>query len=241
MKIFTNMQEGFNSLFSKYKQQVYQNTNIWVGEDNRPKVDILLIGGGSASGTTTLANTLVKKINREFQETCPTGVAGVIGLDNYYKDRDESFLHTPDHLINHDHPEMIDVELLARHLLQLKSGARVEMPVYNFGDNDRPGYRESNLSLEFEPYPLIMVEGLFALDDRLQKLASDKVFVYSDEEISKQRRINRDKKERGKSKDLSIKKWYHSVLPMYKEHVFPRIVDSDYLIFNNEELSEDFF
>ena len=70
------------------------------------KVKFLGITGGAASGKTTIAQHLLKNLNER---------SSVLQFDRYY--RDQGHL-TAEHraLVNYDHPDSLDHELLVKHL-----------------------------------------------------------------------------------------------------------------------------
>src|SRR3954470_2977088 len=86
---------------------------------------MLIIGitGGSGSGKTTV----VSKVLKYF----PTNEVGVVHMDSYYKD--SSHLSPEERqLINFDHPDSVEFDLLYQHILALKNGQAIEEPAYDF-------------------------------------------------------------------------------------------------------------
>ena len=81
------------------------------------------ISGGSGSGKSTIINEIVERIG-------PEKIA-VLHHDAYYRHRPElSFEERT--IINFDHPDSLETELLMKHLVQLISGEKVAVPIYNF-------------------------------------------------------------------------------------------------------------
>ena len=83
---------------------------------------IVGIAGGTGSGKTTFAEALQRAILRD---------SVIISQDSYY--------YAHEHLtfeertkINYDHPDAFDNELLVQHLRQLRSGEKIDVPVYDF-------------------------------------------------------------------------------------------------------------
>ena len=80
---------------------------------------ILGIAGGTGSGKTTIAD----KVAAAF----PPGAVARIEHDWYYRDRsDLSFEERT--LLNYDHPDALETELLVEHLKELREGRSVSVP-----------------------------------------------------------------------------------------------------------------
>lgn len=65
-------------------------------------------------------------------------------------------------LINFDHPESLETELMVEHLQQLITGNAVDIPVYDFATH----LRRTDRTLHIEPRPVIIVEGILILNDQ---------------------------------------------------------------------------
>lgn len=92
---------------------------------------IIGVGGGSGSGKTTVVSKIVEGIGRDQ--------IVLIEHDSYY--RDLSHLPLSERVKqNFDHPASLETELLIRHLDALKSGYKIDIPVYDFVEHTRsPG------------------------------------------------------------------------------------------------------
>ncbi len=112
---------------------------------------LISIAGGTASGKTTV----VEKIEKHFNSKDVT----VVCMDNYYKRRDDLSLEERK-LINYDHPDALDLELLKKHLNLLLSGDDIECPIYDFQLHNR----KSN-TMRIKPTKVILLEGILALYD----------------------------------------------------------------------------
>lgn len=86
-------------------------------------MDTILIGiaGGTGSGKTTLADKLVESFGRDE--------VSILRHDNYYKRHDDIPFEERAKL-NYDHPDAFDTDLLCQHILELKAGKSIEMPVW---------------------------------------------------------------------------------------------------------------
>ena len=109
--------------------------------------DRILVGvaGGSGSGKTTVVEEILRGL-------APQPVS-VIHHDAYYKD----LAHRPFEErveVNFDHPDALETTLLVDHLIRLRAGAEVEVPVYDFSTHTR-----TNRVKRVEATGVIIVEG----------------------------------------------------------------------------------
>jgi len=173
---------------------------------NRKKPLVVAIAGGSGSGKTTLANMIIDRVGRDFIAYLPH--------DAYYKD----LSNLPENqraLINFDHPDSLESDLLVRHILDLRSNDSIRLPVYDFRYHIRTD--ESKL---IEPKPVILVEGILLFTEAtLRRLFDVKIFVDTDSDLRFIRRLERDIAERGRTMDSVIHQYLTTVRPMHLEFV----------------------
>ncbi len=178
---------------------------------------IVLIGGGTGSGKTTVA--------RKIQESLDDNSCAYIPMDNYYKDMS----HLPieeRRKLNYDHPDMIEHKLIIRHLKELLTGKPAELPGYDFAQ-----YIRTNETTTITPKPIIIVEGIFALYyDELNSLADLKVFVDTESDERFIRRLQRDIFERGRTIESVINQYLNTVKPMHDNYVEPTKKKADIII-----------
>ena len=156
-------------------------------------MDTILIGiaGGTGSGKTTLADKLVESFGRDE--------VSILRHDNYYKRHDDIPFEERAKL-NYDHPDAFDTDLLCQHILELKAGTSIEMPVYDYAMHNR-----SDKTILVHPAPVIVLEGILLFVEKdLCDLMDIKVFVDTDADVRILRRILRDVKERGRSLDSVV-------------------------------------
>lgn len=174
------------------------------------------VAGGTGSGKTTLTRALLDRFS---------GQSSVVFMDNYYKD--QSHLTWDERVVtNYDAPEAFDVELMAEHLRQLRSGQAIDCPVYNFAEHNRAAE-----TIRVEPSPVLVVEGilLFALPELTEQLDL-KLFVDTDADVRILRRIQRDVVERGRSLASVEEQYLKTVKPMHELYVDPSKRSADLII-----------
>jgi uridine kinase len=178
---------------------------------------VLGIGGGTGSGKTTVAERLV--------EGLPGRAVVVIDHDAYYRDR--SRLSAQERLlINYDHPDAIETEMLVAHLEALRAGHGVDIPQYDFREHvRRPDTRR------VEPAAVVIVEGILVLADvRLRAQMDLKLFVDTDADIRLMRRLQRDIEQRGRSFAQVRQQYDATVRPMHLAFVEPSKRFADLII-----------
>lgn len=169
---------------------------------------IVGIAGGSGSGKTTLA--------ARVQECLPAGHCVRLSHDAYYRCLSQLPLEERARC-NFDHPDSLESELLGRHLDALRRGEPVEMPVYDFGTHTRrPG------GVHLDPAPVVVVDGvlLLAVED-LRARMDLRVFVDTSAEERLRRRLRRDTRRRGRTRESVLEQWESTVHPMYQRFVAP--------------------
>ena len=166
------------------------------------------VAGGTGSGKTTVAHALLERVRHDRM--------AFLAQDSYYRDIewvDEG------HLLRHnfDHPDAIDNDLMVEHLEQLKRGEAVRVPVYDFVH-----HRRTEETIEVQPRPVILVEGILLLASaRLREMLDFKVYVDTDADVRIIRRIRRDMNERGRAFDDICRQYLETVRPMHLEFVEP--------------------
>lgn len=175
------------------------------------------VAGGSGSGKTTIARALSDALS-------PDHVA-LIEQDCYYRDQTHLALEERAK-INFDHPESLDLALLAMHVDSLRAGNPIDKPRYDFERHIRDPITD-----RVEPRPVILVEGILVLADAdLRKRMHLKIFVDTDPDIRVMRRIRRDIQHRGRTFDQVRHQYYKSVRPMHIAFVEPSKRYADVII-----------
>ena len=181
---------------------------------------IVGITGGSASGKTTFLNKLLASF-------APESIC-LISQDNYYKAREHQ---TKDlnGVVNFDLPSCIDEEAYARDILKVSQGETVYRTEYTF-NNPNVVPRQ----LEFRPAPIVVVEGIFVFYfEAVARLLDLKVYIDAKEYVKLQRRIVRDRIERGYDLDDVLYRYTNHVAPTYEKYIKPYKNDADIIIPNN--------
>ena len=178
---------------------------------------IIGIAGGSGSGKTSVTNEIMKNLEGHS--------VALLAQDYYYKD--QSHLTFDERLeTNYDHPFAFDNDLLIENLNDLRHGTQIEVPTYDYSNHTR-----SDKTIAFEPKDVIIVEGIFALENKtLRDLMDVKIYVDTDADLRILRRLLRDTEERGRTMDSVINQYLNVVRPMHNQFIEPTKRYADIII-----------
>ncbi|EHM72208.1 uridine kinase [Staphylococcus pettenkoferi] len=177
---------------------------------------IIGIAGGSGSGKTSVTSEIMSLLE---------GYSIALIAQDYYKD--QSHLSFEERLeTNYDHPFAFDNDLLISNLQSLKDGQTVEIPTYDYTNHTR-----SDVTITFEPKDVIIVEGIFALENQtLREMMDVKVYVDTDADLRILRRLMRDTAERGRTMESVITQYLNVVRPMHNQFIEPTKKYADLII-----------
>ncbi len=195
-------------------EELLRRTRSLAASSSNPIV--VLVAGGSASGKTSMVALKLKKaIGDEVL---------VISMDNYYKGR----RYVEENNINFDHPDSVDIPMLIKHIYSLKYGNAIYMPKYSFATSERLAH-----TVRTEPRNIIIVEGLFSLQDNLQTLGDIKVFVDLGTHGRIIRRLARDFKRSTWEPRETLRYMASISEPMYLKYVSPTKSNAHIIIRND--------
>jgi uridine kinase len=175
------------------------------------------ISGGSGSGKTTVVKKIVKSL--------PPGSVSIIYQDAYYRDNGH-LSQEEKRRINFDHPSSIEFNLLIEHLISMKAGETIGMPIYSYVTCARSKEKTPVL-----PKKVVIVDGILILTNpRLRKQLDIKVFVDADPDDRLMRIIWRDIEERGRSFKQVLEHYESFVKPMHLLFIEPNKRYADIIV-----------
>ena len=178
---------------------------------------VIGLAGGSGSGKTTVAQVILQRVGRDR--------IAFLQHDSYYKDL-SGLPPTQRADVNFDHPDSLETDLLIEHVVALRNGKAVEVPIYDFSTDRRTGK-----TFTVHPCRVIMVEGILIFTEpTLRKLFDVKIFVDTDADLRFIRRLERDINERGRTTASVIEQYIHTVRPMHLDFVEPSKRYADIII-----------
>lgn len=187
---------------------------------SKSRAYIVGISGGSASGKTYFLRKLLDHFHEN--EIC------IVSQDNYYIPRHEQ-PKDENGVSNFDTLKSIDFDSYIGDIRLLRQGLPVERKEYTFNN---PGAIPK--ILQFNPAPVIIVEGIFVLYfKQLSDLLDLKIFIDAKDHIKLKRRIIRDKEERGYDLDDVLYRYEKHVVPTYEKYIEPFKSSCDLIIPNN--------
>ncbi len=179
------------------------------------------IAGGSGSGKTTISKKIIAHLNQNLKSESTL----LFQLDHYYRDL-ASFSQAEREQVNFDHPDSIELDLVAKHLNDLKSGIIIKRPNYEFASHTR-----SSVVSEILPHRIIIVDGIFTLfDPKIRNILNFGIFIDVPSDVRFIRRLKRDCEERGRTQDSVIKQYLKTVQPMHDLFVEPSKNNADFII-----------
>ncbi len=179
---------------------------------------IVLVAWWTASGKTS---RVAEKINEHFDD------AQIISMDNYY--RGHNFMDEQKKLwnnLNWDQPEAINLELFYQHLSELKKWNTIFTPEYDF--KTEPVFD----AIEIKPSKIIIIEGLFALEDSISQLWNFNIFVDIWAHGQIMRRIFRDIQRTWEKPQDIMEYFLETVEPMHMKYVLPTKKNANIVITN---------
>lgn len=175
---------------------------------------------GIAGGTGCGKSTMINRIKEEFSEQI-----SIISHDFYYKQHNDIPFEERK-LLNYDHPDAFDTDLMVEHIRALAAGEAVERPVYDFTIHNR-----IDETVTVRPAKVIIVEGILIFECKeLRDLFDIKVFIDTDADVRIIRRIIRDVSERGRTLSSVVNQYLTTVKPMHEQFVEPSKRKADIII-----------
>ena len=176
---------------------------------------ILLLAGPTCAGKTTMANKLVSELAERGKHV------QVISFDDFFLDREQLDLNARARggAIDFDSPAAIDLDELARCASEILAGGRVALPIFDFKEGRRNGFR----TIESDDRAVFLFEGIQAVYPEVTSLFLGHPFrsifvsvetpikvgesVFAPEEIRFFRRLVRDHRFRGATPEFTFFLW----------------------------------
>ncbi|MDD3593630.1 MAG: hypothetical protein PHX18_03280 [Candidatus Gastranaerophilales bacterium] len=172
-----------NPLFLEFKPGFIDRLALNIVKNPHKSIAIG-VSGESASGKTTLARKILDICVNEKNKSLYT----IIPSDNYYKDKSQelkdagSYEALFERGFSLDEPAAVDLELLRKDLLRIKSGKKISTPEYDFITIASIPHK-----IEKKPAKVILLEGLFVLENMLKEHLDVSIYVHTPADVIKDR------------------------------------------------------
>ncbi|KAL8161414.1 hypothetical protein V2J09_012903 [Rumex salicifolius] len=145
----------------------------------------------------------------------------IISMDNY---NDASRIIDG----NFDDPRLTDYDTLLQNINDLKAGKEAKVPIYDFKTSSRVGYS----TVEAPTSRIVIVEGIYALSEKLRPLLDLRVSVTGGVHFDLVKRVLRDIQRAGNQPEEIIQQISETVYPMYKAFIEPDLQTAHIKIVN---------
>src|SRR5574344_150876 len=220
--VFLHLKSDFISKFSKRLI------------NNPDKRFLIGITGESASGKTTICNTIenvIKKLNLPVS---------IITTDNYFRDISDliakygNFDNLRDNGYDVDAPSNFQLDILKSNLERISEGEDIYTPEYlpNGTGISVP------LSKHIPSQKIIVVEGMATMYEGIKDIFDVKIYIETDLETRKKRFITRAREERNQNFENALKHWEY-IISAGEKYILPSRKDSDIIL--NGDSSLEYF
>lgn len=216
-KVFEIKSEKYN--LEKGIEKIKEKIEELKEEINQPI--IIAIAGGSGSGKTS---KVAEKINKLFSDS------RIFSLDDYYKGK--KFMRGIGSN-NWDELQALDLDLFKKHLQQLKKNKTIRKPIFSMKKAERIGYED------FPPSKVIIIEGLFALNEKIAEIVDLPIFVEIGVHGRLLRRLMRDIKRTSQTQEEVLRMYAEAVHPMHELYVEPTKKKASLIIVNEYDPSKE--
>ncbi|PRW57239.1 Uridine-cytidine kinase C [Chlorella sorokiniana] len=175
--------------------------------------DTILVGlaGPSGSGKTAFSAKI-----KSFIPGC-----ALLSMDNY---NDGSKVIDG----NFDDPRITDYDTLLSNIKDLKEGRPAQVPIYDFKESRRVGYR----TVEVPESRVVILEGIYALNVRLRPQLDLRVSITGGVHFDLVKRVLRDINRSGQAPEEIIQQISETVYPMYKAFIEPDLKGAHLRVYN---------
>lgn len=175
----------------------------------------IFVAGWSATGKTS-------QVAKKLQKFLP-GKPLILSMDNYFRGQK----YYKQHHITFDEPKAVDINLFAKHLQQLKRWETVIIPDFDFVN-----FAPIPDAIKVEPNRIIIIEWLFALDERFKDISDLNIYVETDVNGRLIRRVLRDVERTKQAVWDIVDLFVGQVNIMHDKHVDPQKQFADIIIHN---------
>lgn len=196
--------------------QVLESIKVWILSQPQ-KPCLINVAGGSCSGKSYFSQQLLDYLSCK---------SVILNLDAYFLDiTDPKLPHDTDGLPIFDEPSSYNQEQIFNAVHTLLEYKNIFVPIYNLERNQRTN-SESILC----PEPVIIADGLFAIDFLKDFEPNLNIFVEADDETCIRRRIERDAMHFNLSDKIIRQHYEQRIIPRQQKYVLPQKKFADFVV-----------
>ncbi len=188
----------------------------------RPRPVVVTIDGGVSSGKTDFAKRLARELGRNSMKCV------VIGVDDYVIPRAARKKLGAGYF---DFRNWFRLDVLSKNLGQIRSGkTMVEKPSYSHKTGTDKGFRRLRIPVN----AVVIVSGIFTLDERVRKFSDLKILLDAAPEEREKRAIRRDLERSGIPEKETLRRLAEVFEPTYRRHIKENAGFADLVIDNTD-------
>lgn len=187
---------------------------------------IIGVAGGTASGKSTVCRRIMEKLGQDDIDHRQRRVV-CISQDSFYRNLTaEEQSKAQRGLLNFDHPDMFDTDLMLHTLSELKAGRMCQVASYDYKLHARSEQVET-----IYPADVVLLEGILVFYCAgVRRLFDMKLFVDTDADTRLSRRVLRDTQQRGRDLETVLGQYTALVKPAFEEFCLPTKKFADVII-----------
>ncbi len=166
--------------------------------NDQSKPVYIAVGGPGGSGKSTFSQKLASLLPD----------SAVLSLDNYKKSRKQR----AELGIWGPHPAANRIDLIIEHLIKLRAGESIDVPIYDLQSGESPD------TISYTPVRFNIIEGEVATCSQIRDLIDFSIFIDSDLKTQLKTRLGRDMRERGHSYEKAIVNFLKSNLQEFQQY-----------------------
>ncbi|XP_074654010.1 uridine-cytidine kinase 2-like [Tubulanus polymorphus] len=206
------------------------NSNRVNAFQNSPRPILIGVGGGTASGKSSVCKKIVEQLGQLDVADEMRRVA-VISQDNFYRTLNEEDSKLAEKgQFNFDHPDAFDFEEMIETIRKVKNlTPKLEIPIYDHARNCQK--EDELLTIYPSQLDVVLFEGILVFYDKeLRDLYNMKLFVDTDPDTRLSRRVLRDMNEYQRDLEQILNQYTTFVKPAFEEFCLPSKKYADVII-----------
>ncbi|CAH1799849.1 unnamed protein product [Owenia fusiformis] len=197
------------------------------GFDHVPRPFLIGVGGGTASGKSSVCKKIMEQLGQNDIDDCKRQVI-IVSQDCFYRElnkveREKAFRGE----FNFDHPDAFDDKLMYKTMQDIKDGKYVNIPAYDYKNHQRIQDKGQTVY----PADVVLFEGILVFYYKeLLEMFNMKLFVDTDSDTRLSRRVLRDMKERDRDLEVILHQYTTYVKPAFEDFCLPTKKFADVII-----------